>query len=497
MIGIVQFALTATLQLFSVPIFINKLGMELYGIFSIVSVIGNLNLLINFGLNGALIVHLAQQGKCKESDHDIIVTQVIMLALITLFTTITILFSDFIIMNIFSIPNQYLNESKNLLRLLVCSNSLLLLGQTFTAIIDSKQETHITNICQFVYSLIYWGGMISVVTLEGNLKNVGMIALISAFIWLILIMIFAYRLWGNLEINGVLKNFKATAKKQLSYGSKIFISGLIGFMFEPLSKILLSNFIGLNAVALFEIGTKIRGQIVGIITKALYPIYPYIANTKKNKILKKRIFELSKNLQLITIALSIIITYTMPIILKLWLNQTNMQDTTIFVTIMTITQLLLLPPVLLIYQYLTATGMADKNILIQMSGVIVNTIFFFVLLDRFGMYTILTANILAYFSSYLICNYYQYKYLDAKLSKEWIYYLKLIIFGVACTSICALIRHYYPVSLWDLLIYPTVVTILFLFISRTLKLINKQEIELYFGSIPLLKNNLTALLIAR
>src|SRR5665647_2519890 len=95
-IGVIQLVSTAILILISVPIFIHKLGMELYGIFAIISVIGNLNLLANFGLNGALLVYVAKQGKCRESDHDIIVAQIIMFMLAAIFTFVVFVLSDYI-----------------------------------------------------------------------------------------------------------------------------------------------------------------------------------------------------------------------------------------------------------------------------------------------------------------------------------------------------------------------------------------------------------------
>ena len=494
-IGIIQLVLTAILTLISVPIFIHKLGMELYGIFAIVSVIGNLNLLANFGLNGALLVYVAKQGKCRESDQDIIVTQILMFALTSIFTLMAVVFGDFIIHDIFSIPLHYQIEAKNLFLFLVFANSLLLIGQTYTAIIDAKQKIYITNICQFIYSLIYWGGMITVVALGGQLTMIGVIALISAIIWFILIMVFSKHIWGKLETEGIFINFKKTAKKQLTYGSKIYLSGLAGFMFEPLSKILLSNFIGLNAVALFEIGSKIRGQINGMMTKTLYPIYPYIANTPQNDILHKKLFDLSKKIQLIVIPLSIIVIFIMTILLKLWLGPENLLQTSIYVITMSASLLLTAPPALLIYQYMAAKNMADKNIWVQMVSVIVNIIFFFALLKKFGIYSILFSNSMSLISSYVLCNYYQYKYLDAKYWKERYFYLKLLIFGITCTLSCVLIRHLVPVSLLDLVIYPIVVGTSFILFVRGQKLINNADLELYIGAIPFLKRKFIRLLI--
>ena len=43
--GVCQLVITALLTFFSIPVFIHKLGTDLYGVFALVSVIGNLNLL--------------------------------------------------------------------------------------------------------------------------------------------------------------------------------------------------------------------------------------------------------------------------------------------------------------------------------------------------------------------------------------------------------------------------------------------------------------------
>ena len=72
--GLLQLLITATLTFVTIPVFIRKLGADNYGIFSIISIVGSVNVFANLGLNISLIKFLAEQGKSKESDHDIIVT---------------------------------------------------------------------------------------------------------------------------------------------------------------------------------------------------------------------------------------------------------------------------------------------------------------------------------------------------------------------------------------------------------------------------------------
>lgn len=494
--GLVQYILTSIIMLVSVPVFIHKLGLELYGIFSIISVIGSLNLLANLGLNSALMVYISRQGKCRESDHDIMVTQILMVAFVTLIIVLTIMFKEKIVHNLFSIPEQYSGDSEILLVYLIIANAFLLIGQTYAAIIDALQKIYLANIIKIVYSIIYWGGMILVVSLGGGLANLGVIALVSAIIWFILLFIISRYFWGQLNLNGLKNQFIKVARKQLSYGSKIYISGLVSFMFEPLSKILVSISFGLNAVALFEIGIRIKAQINGILTQVIYPFFPFIANSQNNANLKNKVFDLSKKIQIIVFPASIVIGFILTILIKLWLGKENLQQISVFAIILTVTILLLSAPILPISHYLSAKNMPEKNIWIQFLLVVVNIIVFYTFYKIIGLYTILLSNSLAYLTSFILGNYYHYRYLDVKFRKEWPYYLKLLAFGIACTAICMSLRYNIPIGLWDLFIYPSLVVISFIVYVRWLKLISDQDLEQYFGTLPIFKNILTRILIS-
>jgi len=494
--GVIQFVLTAILTLVSVPIFIHKLGLELYGIFALVSVIGNLNMLSNFGLNSSLLVYVAQQGKSKESNYDIVVTQILMIGITTIFTILVIIFKEQIVSDLFSVPEQYSNQAGLLLVYLSIANSLLLIGQINTAIIDALQMIYLSNISQFFYGIIYWGGIIIIVTLGGDLADVGFVALCAAMIWAIIVFMISRYLWGKMEIKGLKNEFKRVVVKQIAYGSKIYFSGLVGFLFEPLSKILLSNFIGLNAVAFFEIGSRIKGQINGILTKIIYPFLPFIANRPINIELKRKVFDLSKKIQLIVLPISIIAGFSLSILVKLWIGEHNYFISSVFVITMSTTVLIFSVPILPIYQYLAAKNLGDKNIWIQLSSVVVNIIIFFALYKVIGLYSILISNTLAFLASYSLGNYYQGKYLDIIFRNEMLFYFQIFIYALFCTAGCLIIRYLIPVGLWDLLIYPIIVIASFIFYVRKMELITKLDLELYFETLPYVKRNLNRILVA-
>lgn len=486
-VGILQYIFTAILTLISVPIFINKLGMELYGVFAILSVVGNLNLITNFGLKGALLVYIAKQGKTRESDLDIIVTQIILLLIVTITVAIIYLSRNFIVINIFSIPEIYQSDSNKLLMYLVAANVVLLIGQPFTAVLDALEKIHLTNMSQFMYSLFYWGGLILMVSLNAGLIIIGKTVLVAALLWLLITYCFYRKYWGDVTCIGLLPNFKRIALKQIKYGSKIYFSGLVGFLFEPFSKILISHFIGLNAVALFEIGTKIRIQISGLFNKSLYPLFPFIAKFNNDNLIGKRLFDISKKIHLLIIPLSIILMFTLPYLLGIWLGNEFNKEVSIFTTVLTLSLLLFSPPIIPVYHYLASKNKAEKNIWIQLSSVIVNVLVFFMLFKISPLYSILFANFFALFASYLIGNYYQFNHFRISFKNEIHYFIKLFVFGILTTLVCLAIFLYKKVDIWDLVVYPITVGTMFVIFVRQMKILSTEDINFYFFSVPPLK----------
>ena len=51
--GVLQFVAVAVLTFVCVPIFINRLGEDAYGVFALITILGNLNFFSSFGLNSA------------------------------------------------------------------------------------------------------------------------------------------------------------------------------------------------------------------------------------------------------------------------------------------------------------------------------------------------------------------------------------------------------------------------------------------------------------
>ncbi len=244
--GVGQALINILLVFFTIPIFIKMLGSELYGIFSLIMVIGSLNSLSNLGLNNALVKFVAEQGKSEETEVDIFSSLIMVFAVIVPVTFTAIYFNKFIILSILNVPNHLYLSTKFFFIWVVLANGILLVGQIFKAILDGLQIIHITSLQQLIYNIFYWGLICLSVWYGYGLTEVGISIFLASIIWFIISLLTLVKVWGIISFRGFKGRFRKSAKKQLKYGLTIYSGGLISFFYEPLSKVLISHFLGVS-----------------------------------------------------------------------------------------------------------------------------------------------------------------------------------------------------------------------------------------------------------
>ena len=155
--GVLQVVLTTALVLLAVPLFVRILGQEAFGLFSLVALVGNVNAFANLGLNSALVRFLAEQGKSRESDHDIAVTVLLLVSVIVPLTVAGAVFERTVMLDVMNVPPELYGDGVWLYRAMLISNVFVLLGGTCTAVLDAQQKVHLTNLFQMLYTVVYWG----------------------------------------------------------------------------------------------------------------------------------------------------------------------------------------------------------------------------------------------------------------------------------------------------------------------------------------------------
>ncbi|NBC81809.1 MAG: oligosaccharide flippase family protein [Bacteroidetes bacterium] len=318
--GFLQKILIAVLTFYTIPIFIKELGDVKYGIFGTLTVLIEFGRLVNVGFNSALIKFLSNQGKTRESSHDILVALITMLVIILVFAIPVFIFNDFIILHVFNIDISYLEESRSMFNYMMLSSCLLVWGIIFSGVLESQKKIYLVNMLQLVYSVIYWSSIIAVVHLGYGLPMVGLAAFIAALIWFILSVSFARKTWGMLHFIGLQSNFFKVLKKQLSYSAKIYVGGLLGLTWEPLIKILVSNFFGVTYVGFLDIGFRIRNQLYRILQSALWPLFQLFSELKDQNRISTIIQQIEEKIALLVLPLSAILIFIMHPVIELWIG---------------------------------------------------------------------------------------------------------------------------------------------------------------------------------
>jgi O-antigen/teichoic acid export membrane protein len=479
--GGAQALISTVLVFFTIPVFIHKLGTELYGVFSLLLLIGNLNVFLNLGLNSSLIKYLAEQGKCRESDYDISVSFLILCAVLLPVTILGIVFDDFILRNVLNVPAAYITgDLKTLYICLFISNSLQFLGQISSAVIDSQQKIYLSNILQVLYNYSYWAFILLSLFLFSNFSSIGFSILFVNMVWYASVTVIARKIWGPLGFGGVSSSFGRIAKKQLGYGFSMFSSGIISFFYEPITKILLSSFVGINEVGFFDIALRMRNQIWNILLRLIYPFFPLISKMTDSGRIRSALHNLEQKIMYLSIPLIVCIMFLSRPFISLWIGKNVDVISTSFVFIVGgyLIGIIVTPT----YMFLMAKGHPEKTVVIQLINVIVNAALFLATFRSLGYYAAVVGNTGAILASFSACLYYQHRFLNTFLFDSVRQAVKAAslaaVFIVAGYFMNAVLVH----SLVKLVCIPVVFLVLGVVSFRALRLFSETDLDRYLGA---------------
>jgi len=483
--GVAQFLISTVLVFITIPAFVRILGPEAYGVFSLVSLAGSVNIFANLGLNASLVRCLSQQGKTVESDHDIILNLVLSVGVLIPVTVFAVVFRDAILLHVLSVPVQFFHDAEWLFLLLLLSNVFVVAGQAFTGILDSLQKIYLTNLIQAANNILYWAFILGVLLLGYSLASVGVAILASTLVWFSMVAVTAYRAWGGLSLQGLRLNALRAAKKQLRYGVQIYAGGLVGFFYEPFTKILVSRFFGVNEVGVFDIGLRARNLIMGFAGKLVYPLFPILSRLDDTSKVRSLVHDVEQKTFLVVMPIVAILVITIKPITTVFFY-TNVDAISITVASIVSAYLLFSFTVIPIYQFLIARGYASRTIVIQAINVLFNAVAFFVCLPFFGYFATVIANAIAILASWILSLYYQKRYVDSLIfdSVNQVVamtssFLIAFVFGYSISAIL-------PSTLWKLVVIPVQVILCTALLYRSFSLLTADDIFRYLGNRTLL-----------
>jgi len=319
--SLVQIVLVSGVLFFLYRFLLKTIGVEQFGIWSLVLATASLTQVANFGLSGSVVKFVAKYVARNEDRNvsGVIQTAVISLAIIISF----VLLAGYPLIKWvlgLVVPLSSLGLALSILPYALFSLWLITITSVFQSGLDGFQRIYIRNL------LIMGGSIFFTLLCFTFAPKYGLIGLAYAQIInnstiLIISWIVIKRFLPVLPIIPYQWN-KTVFKEIINYGINFQIISVTGMFAEPTTKALLSKFGGLSMVGYYEMANRMVQQFRALIVSANQVLVPAIANLQEENPERIRSVYLTNYNLLFYLALplyTLIIIYT-PLISKIWIG---------------------------------------------------------------------------------------------------------------------------------------------------------------------------------
>lgn len=466
--------------LFSViPIFIQRLGPEKFGIFSLIIVIGEIQKFTHFGFRTTLTKYVSEQGKSHETNNDIRFAIIILSVVSFLILFGGLFFQKFILIHLMGLPKHNYLDSIFLYQTVLISVVFVIIGSQFNAILDGMQRVYLSNLLDTIQAILKWSFILIVLFIQKSLDYIGFAYLFSIIITFFIKYYYVQNIYGKLNIFDKIENFNYTFKKQLSFSSIIYSRSIINFFNEPFSKVLVSHYIGLTAVAYYDIALRISNQTSSVLRIIFYPLFPYIASNNNMKSVRNLIIELEKKMYLLLIPIIVLSILLLDEFMEFWLESEATEELIFATKIILSFSLIAVLPTPMFY-FLDAKGQPFKNLLITFCSVIFSIVTFFLTVNLLGFKSFVISRSIGYLTATLLLLLFQ-SLIIAKFSFNRVS-IKFIIYSLFLTILGALLTFLpFDNNVLKGSIQAFSIIMFSIFLLRKLKLFTSPDIIKFFG----------------
>lgn len=262
------------------PYIIHDVGTELYGVWALAAVIISYAQLSDFGLGESVVRHAAAffEGRDETGLNRLVNTVLILYLLLALILGGLAWWSlPVVARSLLLIPDHLLNEAVLIFRWSVLIFFVNLVMGVFASLVVATQQigyvtaVNIASTCLGAVGTFFfiWQGF----GLRGLVATNALVALFVAVTNLVL----ARQLFPGLRLRPWLWVDRGMLRQIYTYSWKVQAANLAQLLVFQVDRILLSRFLGLEAVALYEIGSSIAAYARTFMTALFSPMLPAAA----------------------------------------------------------------------------------------------------------------------------------------------------------------------------------------------------------------------------
>ena len=263
-----------------------NLGKQEFGIWALVGVISSYAQLSDFGITESLIKFMAEYEARKDSrrlNQLINTSLVVYLALSLLCCSLFVMILPYITDRILNIPPQLQAKANYVFTIAIILFFANMVMGVFGSLIIGFQRMGYSSLIGLVSTVITACGTIAFISqgygLAGLIYNNAIVTLFVIFFNVFA----AKRLFPALCVNPFSYFSREILKKIFSFSWKVQVSNLTQLMVYQLDRVLLSHYVGLEAVSYYEIANRIATQARGFIASIFAPMTPAASALQANE----------------------------------------------------------------------------------------------------------------------------------------------------------------------------------------------------------------------
>ncbi|MFQ3579534.1 MAG: polysaccharide biosynthesis C-terminal domain-containing protein [Bacteroidales bacterium] len=321
------------------PLLINKLGLEKYGLWALMSgIIAYINLLdlgAGSGISRFVAESMAKNDWRKASK---IISAGIIIYIN--FSIILLLFYFFRkeVLGIFKISYSLFNEAVFVMTIFLFVAGMINIMLVFRSFLIGIQEMVVSHFFATVGAVLFY--VISVVVLKvgGSLREITIAYLVFNIVWSIVFIFFIGMKYKELKLFYEYPE-KSLFKELFSFGIKVNFTRMCQIINSNLGKVLLGSIVAVSSISYFDIGLKVASFLKMIPYVLLYPISMVAAQLNVLE-RKSSLFQVYKksNKYIFVLGMPIgvfFIFYAEPLII-FWLGNTEFKEAVLILQIICI-----------------------------------------------------------------------------------------------------------------------------------------------------------------
>ncbi|MFZ1551822.1 MAG: oligosaccharide flippase family protein [Anaerolineae bacterium] len=324
--SVLRFLVLLPLPLLVVPFMLGKLGDERFGVWAIVALFTSYTQLADFGMGLALTKYVAEFAAQKQWQRlDMALNTVFFFYLVVglSLATLVLLGRHFLAGLVPQISPALTQEIATVIGIAALTFAVNLTLGAFNSTLQGLQRMDLTNLTALANGIGLYLGIVVVLALGGGLVGMAVLSLVLAVASGAFNGVMTQRLAPGLRLRW--RTFDAGyLRSVLSYSLNIQGGALTELLFDPLSKLVITRFLGVALVTQYEVGQRIITQLRGLFAVAFLPLFPGVSHlhAEREQQAVQMIYQRSSRyVYLLGWPAYLLLIITAPWLLTAWLGQ--------------------------------------------------------------------------------------------------------------------------------------------------------------------------------